>query len=77
MLFVAVVQSDTIRLTVDGVGEELKEAGPGHYSSAEDLHNLNIGWRDFSNDTNTYKRNTNANRYGGSGLLALFYLQLS
>ncbi|XP_042221623.1 uncharacterized protein LOC121866092 [Homarus americanus] len=54
-------KNDTIRLTVDGVGEEIKEAGPGDFSSAEDLHNLNIGWRDFNNDNNTYRRNTNAN----------------
>lgn len=54
-------QGDTIRLTVEGMAEEVKEAGPGDYSSAEDLHNLNIGWREYNNDNNTFRR-TNSNR---------------
>ncbi|ROT78560.1 putative ligand-gated ion channel subunit, partial [Penaeus vannamei] len=53
-------QGDTIRLTVEGMAEEVKEAGPGDYSSAEDLHNLNIGWREYNNDNNTFRR-TNSN----------------
>ncbi|XP_050730680.1 neuronal acetylcholine receptor subunit alpha-10-like isoform X2 [Eriocheir sinensis] len=56
-----VSKSDTIRLTVENVSDDLKDGGQGDYSSAEDLHNLNIGWRDYNNDTNTYRRNTTAN----------------
>ncbi|XP_069172204.1 neuronal acetylcholine receptor subunit alpha-10-like isoform X2 [Procambarus clarkii] len=64
-------KNDTIRLTVDGVGEELREAGPGDYSSAEDLHNVNIGWRDFTNDNNAYRNNTNANSAYSPNMAAL------
>ncbi|XP_047485754.1 neuronal acetylcholine receptor subunit alpha-4-like [Penaeus chinensis] len=63
-------KGDTIRLTVEGMAEEVKEAGPGDYSSAEDLHNLNIGWRDYNNDNNTFRR-TNSNSAYSPNLAAL------
>ncbi|XP_063880210.1 neuronal acetylcholine receptor subunit alpha-10-like [Scylla paramamosain] len=66
-----VSKSDTIRLTVENVGDDLKEGGQGDYSSAEDLHNLNIGWRDYNNDTNTYRRNTTANSTYSPNLAAV------
>ncbi|XP_068215647.1 neuronal acetylcholine receptor subunit alpha-10-like [Palaemon carinicauda] len=59
-----VPKSDTICVTVDGVVEEVKEAGPGKtsYSSTEDLQNLNIGWRDYNND-NTFRRTNSSSAY--------------
>ncbi|XP_037782074.1 uncharacterized protein LOC119578578 [Penaeus monodon] len=56
-------KGDTIRLTVEGMAEEVKEAGPGDYSSAEDLHNLNIGWREYNNDNNTFRRTNSNSRF--------------
>ncbi|XP_076061263.1 neuronal acetylcholine receptor subunit alpha-10-like, partial [Oratosquilla oratoria] len=62
-----ITKAETIRLTVDGVHDDLKEAAPVEYSSAEDLHTY--GWREY-NDTNSYRR-SNANSHYSPNLAAM------